>query len=103
VGLGAEITPGGRNRNASFLQRWAYRLGGYAERGLYAPTGDAVTTTALTGGVSLPNRISGARIDFGFEVGTRGEAVGLLVEDVFFKGTATFNFGERWFIRRRLN
>ena len=103
VGGGFEIVPAGRNRNAPLLSRSSYRIGAYRENGLYAPTGSAVSTTAITGGISMPNRISGARVDFGFEVGTRGSTDGLLVKDVFLRGTATFNFGERWFVRRRLN
>lgn len=103
VGGGVEVTPAGRDRRASALQRSSYRLGGYAERGLYAPAGEDVTTLALTGGVSVPNRLTGARFDLGFELGTRGSAEGVLVRDTFFKGTLTLNFGERWFIRRRFD
>ena len=103
VGGGVEITPAGRDRRAPALQRSSYRIGGYAERGLYAPAGEDVTTLALTGGVSVPNRLTGARFDLGLEVGTRGSAEGVLVRDTFFKGTLTLNFGERWFVRRRFD
>ena len=103
VGGGVEIVPSGRARNAPLLRRSSYRLGGYAEQGLYAPTGASVATLALTGGISLPTRITGARFDLGFEVGTRGSTDGVLVRDTFLKGSATINFGERWFIRRRLD
>ncbi|HEX9950129.1 MAG TPA: hypothetical protein VGB53_00030 [Rubricoccaceae bacterium] len=102
VGGGVEIVPAGRNRNAGILSRTAYRLGAYGERGLYAPDGSTVQTLALTGGLSVPNRISGAHIDLGFEVGTRGATEGALVRDVFARGSLTLNFGERWFIRRRI-
>jgi len=85
------------------FQRSSYRIGGYAENGLYAPAGEDVTTLALTGGVSVPNRLTGARFDLGLEVGTRGSAEGVLVRDTFFKGTLTLNFGERWFVRRRFD
>ena len=103
VGGGVEITPAGRDRRASMLQRASYRIGGYAEQGLYAPAGQDVTTFALTGGVSLPNRLTGARFDLGLELGTRGSTEGVLVRDTFLKGTLTLNFGERWFIRRRFD
>ena len=103
LGGGVEVTPAGRDRRAGFLQRSAYRLGAYAERGLYAPSDQSVTTLALTGGVSVPNRFTGARFDLGFEVGTRGSAEDVLVRDTFVKGTFTLNFGERWFVRRRFN
>ena len=58
---------------------------------------------ALTGGLSVPNRLTGARFDLGFELGTRGSTEGVLVRDTFLKGTLTVNFGERWFVRRRFN
>ena len=100
VGGGVELSPTGDRRA---VQRTALRLGGYAERGLYAPGGRDVTTYAVTGGVSVPNRLTGARVDLGFEVGTRGSTEGVLVRDTFVKGTLTLNFGERWFVRRRFN
>ena len=103
VGGGVEVVPAGRARTASLLQRSAYRIGGYAERALYAPTGSDLHTLALTGGLSLPTRLSGARFDLGVEVGTRGSTDGVLVRDTFVKGSATINFGERWFVRRRLD
>lgn len=103
VGGGLEVVPAGRERRAGVFRRSSYRVGGYAERGLYAPDGSDVTTLALTGGLSVPSRITGARFDLGFEVGTRGSATGVLVRDSFLKGTFTINFGERWFIRRRFN
>ena len=100
VGGGVELSPSGDRRSVA---RTGLRLGGYAERGLYAPAGRDVTTYAVTGGVSVPNRLTGARIDLGFEVGTRGSTEGVLVRDTFAKGTLTLNFGERWFVRRRFN
>ncbi len=103
VGLGTEIAPSGGNRAAGLFRRASYRLGGYAERGLYAPTGDDVMTYAATGGVSLPNRLSGARLDLGLEVGTRGTTADVLVRDTFVRGTVSLTFGERWFVRRRFD
>ena len=99
VGGGVEVS-GGARRDAA---RAAFRLGGYAERGLYAPDGRDVATYAVTGGVSVPNRLTGTRIDLGVELGTRGSTEGVLVRDTFVKGTLTLNFGERWFVRRRFN
>ena len=110
VGGGFEVTPAGGSRNAGLLRRASYRIGAYGERGLVAPQASAtategtdVMTYALTGGVSLPNRITGARLDLGVEVGTRGSTEGVLVRDSFIRGTFTLNFGERWFIRRRFD
>ena len=102
VGAGVEWMPGGGERNASYFQRVAYRLGAYTETSLVAPSGQDVLARALTGGLSLPTSIGASRIDLGFEVGTRGRAEGVLVRDMFWRGTVTLNFGERWFVRRRL-
>lgn len=102
LGGGVEVVPAGRNRNAGILAQTAYRIGAYGERGLYAPSGESVQTLALTGGLSIPNRLSGARIDLGFELGTRGTTEGALVRDLFARGHLTLNFGERWFVRRRI-
>lgn len=102
VGGGFQLVPS-QSRNARLFQRSAYRIGGYAEQALYAPTGASVATYALTGGISLPTRLTGARFDLGFELGTRGSTDGVLVRDTFLKGSATINFGERWFVRRRLD
>lgn len=102
VGAGLEWTPGGGRRNAGYFQRVNYRLGGYTETGLAAPNEQNVFTQALTGGLSLPTRLAGSRVDLGFEIGTRGGTEGVLVRDRFWRGTLTLNFGERWFVRRRL-
>ena len=103
VGGGVELTPAGRDPRASALRRASYRVGAYTENGLYGPDGETVSTYALTGGLSVPNRFTGARFDLGVEVGTRGSTEGVLVRDTFFKGTFTINFGERWFVRRQFN
>lgn len=102
VGAGFQVLPAGNERGAGYLARTAYRLGGYAERAHVAPAGADLTTYALTAGLSLPTAFPVARLDLGLEAGTRGSTDGVLVRDLFIRGTATLNFGERWFIRRRL-
>jgi hypothetical protein len=101
VSGGFQVVPGGRDRTAGFLARSAYRLGAYTERAFYAPTGTGVQTLAVTGGLSFPTLIPTARLDLGIEAGVRGATDGILVRDTFIRGTATINFGERWFVRRR--
>lgn len=101
LAAGLQFLPAGDDRNAPYLARTAYRLGAYLDQGHVAPAGRDVTTLALTGGVSLPGFLPGARFDLGLEVGTRGTTEAGLVRDLFLKGTATINFGERWFIRRQ--
>ncbi len=105
VGGGFQFLPAGTDRSRAYFARTAYRLGGYYDRAYYDAglgTPDAVTTLALTGGLSLPAVLPTARFDLGFEIGTRGTTERGLVRDLFIKGTATINFGERWFRQRRL-
>lgn len=103
VGAGIDVIPSGDERQAGYFARTAYRLGGYIEQGAAMPTGSTITTMALTAGLALPTRLRQSRFDLGFEVGTRGSTEGVLVRDVFVRGTVTFNFGERWFLRRRID
>jgi hypothetical protein len=108
VGGGFQFLPAGNNRLRPYFARTAYRLGGYYDRayfdasGLDDGVGESITTLALTGGVSLPAVLPTARFDLGFEIGTRGTTEQGLVRDLFIKGSATINFGERWFRQRRL-
>lgn len=103
VGGGVEFVPAGGDRRAPLFRRAAYRLGAFSEQGLYAPDGQGVGTLGVTAGLSLPTRISGARLDLGLEAGTRGSETGVLVRDRYLKGSITLNFGERWFVRRRFD
>ncbi|MEM9997684.1 MAG: hypothetical protein AAF809_08280 [Bacteroidota bacterium] len=103
VGGGLEWRPAGARRRAPYLSRVAYRLGGYVDNGYLAPEGTDLTTYAATAGLSLPALIPTASFDLNVEVGQRGDATGLLVRDTFVKASATINFGERWFQRRRLD
>jgi hypothetical protein len=108
-GGGVEIVPSGGRRQAGYFARTAYRLGGYAERSLVETGGTGINTLALTGGVSLPALAPTARFDLGGEIGVRGveglssDGSQSLVRDLFFKATATINFGERWFVRRQFD
>jgi hypothetical protein len=105
---GVELLPAGENRNESFFERTAYRLGGYYEQTYIGaatlPAGAAggVDVMAATGGFSLPTPLYGTRIDVGFEVGTRGTTDDGLVRDLFYGISLNVNFGERWFQRRKL-
>lgn len=99
---GFQVIPAGNNRFAGYFARTAYRLGVYRESAYFAPAGNTLNTIAVTAGISLPMTIPLARFDLGVEAGMRGSTDDILVRDLFIRGTATINFGERWFIRRRL-
>ncbi len=102
VGGGFQFVPNGTDRTAGYFRRAGYRLGAYVENGYLAPGGTDLQTMAVTGGLSLPTLFPTARLDLGVEAGRRGSTDGVLVRDVFIRGTATIKFGERWFVRRRL-
>ncbi len=101
LGGGFQVTPAGTDRDAPFLARSAYRLGAYYDQGYVAPRDHGISTVALTGRLSMPAMLQGVRFDIGFEAGSRGTTGDGLVRDLFLMGTATINFGERWFIRRQ--
>jgi hypothetical protein len=102
IGGGFQVIPAGGERMAGFFARTAYRMGAYTETGVAGPGGESVSTTALTGGLSLPTLFPGARFDIGLEAGVRGSTDAGLVRDRYLRGTITLTFGERWFIRRRI-
>jgi hypothetical protein len=101
IGGGIELIPSPLDRDAPLLARTAYRFGGYFDQGYVAPRQHSLSTIALTGGISLPTIRPGTYFDLGVELGTRGTTQEGLVRDLFIKGTATLNFGERWFVRRQ--
>jgi hypothetical protein len=103
VGGGLEFVPAGADPTRSYFARSAYRAGFYVDNGYVSPSDNVnLTSYALTGGLSLPTLLAGTRIDLNFEVGTRGTTDADLVRDLFYRLTATFNIGERWFVIRRL-
>lgn len=103
LGGGFEYKPAGRNRFAPYRQQIAYRLGFYTDSGYFEPeSGKKLQTLALTGGFGLPTRSAVSSIDLGFEVGTRGNTNNNFVLNRFYKVHLNLNFGERWFVRPKL-
>ncbi|HYE57199.1 MAG TPA: hypothetical protein VD948_01790, partial [Rhodothermales bacterium] len=104
VSAGAEFLPSGNRLFAPFWQRVAYRFGAYYDNGYVTPTGASeVQTMALTAGLSLPSLFLGSRADVNVEVGQRGRAEGVGVQDRFVRFGLVVSLGERWFDRRRLD
>ena len=103
LSAGIEYLPAGSSIIEPYLERIAYRLGFYVDGGYISPVaGEEVTTQALTAGVSLPTLFGGTRLDLNVQVGRRGSASGILVQDRFVIFSVTLNVGERWFLKRRL-
>ena len=108
VSGGLEVIPAAERPLAPYLKRVAYRIGFYHDEAyINASTIDAgasadLNVTAGTFGLSLPTMVPGTRIDLSFELGTRGTTDQNLVRDVFYGVSASVNFGERWFTKRKL-
>ena len=103
IGAGFQFIPAGSDPFAGMFARTALRFGAFMERS-YANPGDDydLVTQGLAAGLSLPTIIPGTYLDLSGQVGTRGQSEGLLVRDLLYRFTITLNFGERWFIQRRL-
>ena len=103
ISAGVEFLPAGGNVTLPYVRRIAYRLGFYVDGAYVTPaTGQSITAQAITAGVSLPTMFGGTRVDLNLQVGRRGSASGVLVQDRFVTFSATVNVGERWFLKRRL-
>lgn len=103
AGIGAQFIPAGGDVFASKLARTALRFGLFVERDYAAPVENySLVTYGVAGGFSLPTAIPGTYLDISTQIGTRGESEGILVKDLLYRISVTLNFGERWFVQRRL-
>jgi len=46
--------------------------------------------------------VPGTYLDITGQIGSRGKTSDVLVQDLLYKISITLNFGERWFLKRRL-
>jgi hypothetical protein len=60
-----------------------------------------IHTVAATGGLSMPSLFPGTYVDLNAEIGRRGTISKDLVRDLYANISATINFGEQWFVKRR--
>ncbi len=103
ISAGLQYTPAGAEFDPSYVSRVSYRLGLYREKTHYQPdVSNKIATYAVVAGVGLPSLFGGTSVDFNSEFGRRGLQEGILVQDLFFRFTMTINFGERWFVKRKL-
>ena len=100
---GFEFVPAGIDFTESYFKRTAYRLGFYYDDAYLSLNPEtSLRAMAVTGGVSLPTLLPGARFDLNFEVGTRGTTDAELVRETFYRVLVNVNIGERWFEKRKL-
>jgi len=103
ISAGIQYTPSGSDFEPGYLSRVSYRLGIYRERTHFQPdVSNKIATSAVVAGIGLPSLFGGTSVDLNGEFGRRGLKQGILVQDLFFRLTLTINFGERWFVKRRL-
>jgi hypothetical protein len=103
VGAGAQFIAAGSDPFAGKLARTALRMGFFVSQAYAAPEPDyKLITYGVAAGLSIPTSIPTTYLDLAAEIGTRGESEGFLVKDLLYRISVTLNFGERWFIQRRL-
>ncbi len=103
LGIGAQFIPAGSDPFAGKLSRTALRFGLFMDRAYAVPAENySLVTYGVSGGLSIPTALPGTYLDLAGQIGTRGESQGLLVKDLLYRLSITLNFGERWFVRRRL-
>lgn len=103
LSAGFEFYPAGRDLLAGYFRRTAYRFGVFYEKSYASPVPDSrINAYGLTGGFSFPTLIPGTRVDIHVEVGNRGTAKDMLIQDRYFRIGVSLNFADRWFVRRRL-
>ena len=100
---GAEFFPSARDQFSGFFRAMTFRLGFYADRSYVSPEPSTkINSIGVTGGISVPTLIPGTRIDMNLDVGRRGTTDNGLIEDRYIRFGVSLNFGERWFIQRKL-
>ncbi len=103
LGAGAQIIPAGGDPFASKFARTAYRMGFFMEQAYARPQPDyKLVTYGMAAGLSFPTIVPGTYLDITGQIGSRGKTSDVLVQDLLYKISITLNFGERWFLKRRL-
>ncbi len=103
ISVGGEVYPFARSSLNLFLQRVAFRLGGYIDQSYVSPDRDhEVKSYGFTGGVSIPGITGGTSLDIHLDVGRRGTTDNGLIRDKFVRFGINLNFGDLWFDRARL-
>jgi len=103
IGAGFQYIPAGSDPFASRLKRTALRAGIFVEQAYPQPEPDfKLRTYGVAGGLSFPTLLPGTYLDLSAQIGRRGKATTNLVQDLLYKFSITLNFGERWFLQRRL-
>ncbi|MCH8122420.1 MAG: hypothetical protein IH853_04790 [Bacteroidetes bacterium] len=103
ISAGGEVYPFARRSLNLFLQRVAFRLGGYIDQSYVTPDiNQEIKAYGVTGGVSIPGITGGTSLDMHIDIGRRGTTDNGLIRDKFVRFGINVNFGDLWFDRARL-
>lgn len=98
-GAGAEFIP---KLRGNYIQRVAYRLGGYYARDYITVLGNNVREYGLSAGFGLPTPEGKTIINVGFEWKRRQAYPKSLITENYYNITVGINFNEMWFWQRKL-
>ena len=101
AGAGIEIAPV-REALAPFLQRVTYRMGmNYAAMYYKSLNGNTVSQWTISFGMGIPVKEEKARLDAVLSYTRRGDLDYNQAEEDIFRLSLFFNFGQRWFERKK--
>jgi hypothetical protein len=89
------------NAFGSYFKRMGYRTGFRYNSSLINISGIDVSEMAVSAGLSMPLRKSFSTINFGIELGTRGEDSNGLTKENFFNILFGITINDKWFIQRK--
>lgn len=96
---GIEFAP--KNSEQQFRQVARYRLGYRYETGYLKLYNNQIQEQALSFGVGLPIRKDRSYANFSVDLGLRGTKATYLIQEKFIKLNCSFNFSDRWFVKRK--
>lgn len=99
VAVGGEYVPKLRGR---YLQRVAYRIGGYYSRDYLNIRGNNVKEYGLSCGFGFPTPEGRTVINLGFDWKHRMASPTSLISENYFNITLGVNFNELWFYQRKI-
>lgn len=99
IGAGAEYIP---KMRGNYIQRVAYRMGGYYARDYITVLGNNVREYGISAGFGLPTPEGKTIINVGFEWKHRQAYPKALITENYYNITIGINFNEMWFWQRKL-
>lgn len=89
------------NAFGSYFKKMGYRIGGRYHSGLMEIEGTAISEMAIAAGIILPMKKTFSTINFGIELGRRGQNANGLTEEDFLNVHFGLTINDKWFIKRK--